>query len=147
LVSAGIQCRHQLVPILRVRLQHDETAASSTRYLARYRVRFNKHHYILKLGRRNPACDALLGGRGPIEQGRIPARNGSVSRILARSTRKNIEPQVDPKLLRPTDEPIIWGDCTKMKLATGWQQGISLDQTIDDMLAYWRQKPDTALEV
>ncbi len=70
-----------------------------------------------------------------------------MSRILARSTRKNIEPQVDPKLLRPTDEPIIWGDCTKMKLATGWQQGISLDQTIDDMLAYWRQKPDTALEV
>ncbi len=147
MAAAGVRCRYQPTPVLGVRQQHDETAASGARYLARHRVRFSKHHYILKLGRRNPACYALLGGRGPVEQARIPARNGSVSRILARSTRKNIEPQVDPKFLRPTDEPIIWGDCTKMKLATGWQQGISLDQTIDDMLAYWRQKPDTALDV
>jgi len=70
-----------------------------------------------------------------------------LSRVLQRSTRKNIEAQVDPMLLRPTDEPIIWGDCTKIKIATGWQQGIPLDQTIDDMLAYWRQKPDGALVV
>ena len=68
-------------------------------------------------------------------------------RVLQRATRSDIIPEVDPKLLRPTDEPIIWADCTKLKAATGWEPTISLDQTIDDMLSYWRQKPDRALVV
>src|SRR5262249_55574115 len=63
-----------------------------------------------------------------------------LSRVLQRSTKSNIVPEVDPQLVRPTDEPIIWADCTKLKLATGWEPAISLDQTIDDMLSYWRQK-------
>jgi GDP-4-dehydro-6-deoxy-D-mannose reductase len=70
-----------------------------------------------------------------------------LSRVLERATRSDIVPEVDPKLLRPTDEPIIWADCTKIKAATGWEPAISLDQTIDDMLSYWRQKPDRALVV
>lgn len=47
---------------------------------------------------------------------------------------------VDPKLLRPTDEKIIVGDVTKIKTDTGWKQEISIEQTIADMLDYWRQK-------
>jgi GDP-4-dehydro-6-deoxy-D-mannose reductase len=70
-----------------------------------------------------------------------------LARVLQRSTRRDIEPEVDPKLLRPTDEPIIWADCSKLKLATGWEPEISLDQTIEDMLVYWRRKPDLALAV
>jgi len=70
-----------------------------------------------------------------------------LSRVLQRATRTDLVPEVDPKLLRPTDEPIIWADCTKLKLATGWEPAISLDQTIDDMLNYWRQKPERALVV
>ena len=48
----------------------------------------------------------------------------------------NIE--VDPQLLRPTDERIIVGDVTKLKTATGCSQNIPMKQTISDMLAYWR---------
>ena len=70
-----------------------------------------------------------------------------VSRVLQRATRTDIVPEVDPNLLRPTDEPIIWADCSKLKPATGWEPAISLDQTIEDMIAYWRQKPDLALVV
>jgi len=70
-----------------------------------------------------------------------------LSRVLQRATRSDIVHGIDPKLLRPTDEPIIWADCTKLKLATGWEPAISLDQTIDDMLTYWRQKPERALVV
>ena len=70
-----------------------------------------------------------------------------LSRVLQLATRSDIIPEVDPKLLRPTDEPIIWADCTKLKAATRWEPTISLDQTIDDMLSYWRQKPDRALVV
>lgn len=48
--------------------------------------------------------------------------------------------EVDPKLLRPTDETIIFGDSAKFKDATGWQQEIPIEKTIEDMLKYWRVK-------
>jgi GDP-4-dehydro-6-deoxy-D-mannose reductase len=70
-----------------------------------------------------------------------------LGRVLHYAKRKDIRAEVDPKLMRPTDEPIIWGDCTKLKEATGWQTAIPLDQTIEDMLRYWREKPDSALMV
>jgi GDP-4-dehydro-6-deoxy-D-mannose reductase len=70
-----------------------------------------------------------------------------LARVLRRATRAGIVAETDPKLLRPTDEPVIWADCTKLKLATAWQPAISLDQTIEDMLLYWRRKPDFALVV
>ena len=47
--------------------------------------------------------------------------------------------EVDPALLRPTDERIIVGDITKLKAATGWHQKISMRQTVADMLDYWRK--------
>lgn len=47
--------------------------------------------------------------------------------------------EVDPELLRPTDERIIVGDVTKLKAATGWSQKIMMKQTIADMLEYWRK--------
>jgi GDP-mannose 4,6-dehydratase len=43
----------------------------------------------------------------------------------------------DPKLLRPTDEPIIFGDSQKFQRETGWQQEIPLEKTLGDMLVYW----------
>jgi GDP-4-dehydro-6-deoxy-D-mannose reductase len=70
-----------------------------------------------------------------------------LSQVLRRATRPDIIAETDPSLLRPTDEPVIWADCSKIKAATGWEPVISLDQTIDDMLSYWRQKPDPALIV
>lgn len=48
--------------------------------------------------------------------------------------------QVDPALLRPSDEPIIYGDSSKLKRDTGWQQQFSLEQTIGDMLIYLQSK-------
>lgn len=53
----------------------------------------------------------------------------------------NIHPEiiVDPKLLRPTDEKIIFGDNTRLKSHTGWQQKIPIETTIKDMLEYWRK--------
>ena len=49
------------------------------------------------------------------------------------------EIKVDPKLLRPTDERIIIGNVEKLKRDTGWSQKISMEQTITDMLDYWRK--------
>ena len=44
----------------------------------------------------------------------------------------------DPDLLRPTDEPIIWGSTARFEAATGWKPTIPLEQTLADMLEYWR---------
>jgi len=48
--------------------------------------------------------------------------------------------KVDPLLLRPSDERVIFGDSTKLIRATGWSQQVSLEQTIGDMMDYWRHK-------
>lgn len=45
---------------------------------------------------------------------------------------------VDPALIRPTDEKIIVGNVEKIKNDTGWIQQIPMEQTIEDMLDYWR---------
>lgn len=49
------------------------------------------------------------------------------------------EISVDEKLLRPTDERIIIGNVDKLKRDTGWSQKISMEQTVSDMLDYWRK--------
>ncbi len=45
----------------------------------------------------------------------------------------------DLSLIRTTDEPIIYGDSSKFKQSTGWQQEISLEKTLKDMLEHWRE--------
>ncbi len=59
--------------------------------------------------------------------------------LILKETNINPEIIVDPKLLRPIDEKIIYGDNTKLKSHTGWQQKIPIETTIKDMIAYWRQ--------
>ncbi len=46
--------------------------------------------------------------------------------------------EVDPALLRPTDERIIVGNIEKLQHDTGWEQKIPMEQTVADMLDYWR---------
>lgn len=60
--------------------------------------------------------------------------------IIEKQIGHEFEIYIEPKLLRPTDEKIIVGDVTKLKRDTGWEQKISMEQTIADMLAYWRSK-------
>jgi len=60
--------------------------------------------------------------------------------LLRELTDVNFEIFQDPKLIRPTDEPIIYGDSTKFKEKADWQQKIELKQTLKDMLDYWRMK-------
>ena len=46
----------------------------------------------------------------------------------------------DQSLLRPTDEPIIYGDSTKLKHDTGWKQQFTLEETVTDMFEYLKRK-------
>lgn len=58
--------------------------------------------------------------------------------ILRKLVNFEFEIWQDSKLLRSTDEPIIFGDSSKFKNETGWKQEIPLEKTLKDMLEHWR---------
>ena len=45
----------------------------------------------------------------------------------------------DPSLLRPVDLPVLRGDNGKLCDDTGWVPEIPIEQTLRDLLQYWRQ--------
>ena len=51
-----------------------------------------------------------------------------------------IEVREDPARLRPSDVPILLGDCSKFHAITGWKPTIPFEQTLGDMLEYWRAR-------
>jgi GDP-mannose 4,6-dehydratase len=59
--------------------------------------------------------------------------------IIKQYTTTKFDVKIDPDLLRPTDEPVIYGNSSKLKELTDWKQVYSLDDTIRDMLDYWRK--------
>jgi GDP-4-dehydro-6-deoxy-D-mannose reductase len=44
----------------------------------------------------------------------------------------------DPAWYRPNDVPLLLGDPQRLHDELGWTPRIPLDQTIDDLLEYWR---------
>ena len=67
-------------------------------------------------------------------------RMDDIVRMIEREIGHKLERCVDQQLLRPTDERVIVGDITKIKRDTGWMQEIPMQQTVHDMLEYWRKK-------
>lgn len=61
--------------------------------------------------------------------------------LLARA-RIPIRVEVDPARLRPNDIPVLVGDPSRLRAATGWTPQIPFDQMLADLLDYWRQKSD-----
>lgn len=57
--------------------------------------------------------------------------------ILRNLINFDFEVYQDPALLRPTDEPIIYGSSQKFQDETNWKQVIPLEKTLKDMLDYW----------
>lgn len=50
-----------------------------------------------------------------------------------------LEVQFDAARARPSDLPIIYGDYSKFQQATGWEPQIPLEQSLHDLLDYWRE--------
>lgn len=48
--------------------------------------------------------------------------------------------EVDPARLRPSDVPILLADSSKFVSLTGWKPRIPFEQTLRDLLDYWRGK-------
>jgi GDP-4-dehydro-6-deoxy-D-mannose reductase len=46
--------------------------------------------------------------------------------------------ETDPERLRPSDNPVLVGDARKLRALTGWAPRIPFEQTMRDLLEYWR---------
>ena len=66
-------------------------------------------------------------------------RMSEVVALIEKISRTKFQIETDKNLLRPTDEPIIYGDSTKLKTATGWKQEFSLEDTIRNMFEYLKR--------
>jgi len=54
-----------------------------------------------------------------------------------------VEIRVDPERLRPADVPVLVGSPARLQAATGWEPRVSLDQSLADLLQYWRERVAT----
>ncbi len=53
---------------------------------------------------------------------------------------KEIRVETDPERLRRVDADLQVPDCRKFKAHTGWEPEISFEQTMAELLDYWRKK-------
>lgn len=54
--------------------------------------------------------------------------------------RTPITVEQDPSRMRPSDVTLLWANVDKFKAKTGWEPTIPFEQTMADLLAYWRQR-------
>lgn len=66
-------------------------------------------------------------------------RVGDLLDALVRQSKAAIEVRTDPARLRPNDVPILLGDPGRLERDTGWKPRIPIEQTLSDLLDYWRQ--------
>lgn len=63
-----------------------------------------------------------------------------LNQLVALSTRKGIAVERDPQRMRPSDVPVLVGDSSKFRRATGWVPTIAFETTLRDCLEYWRSR-------
>jgi GDP-4-dehydro-6-deoxy-D-mannose reductase len=66
-------------------------------------------------------------------------RVGELLEALTRRARVKVEVRVDARRVRPLDNPVVLGDPARVREETGWQPRIPIEQTLEDLLAFWRK--------
>jgi GDP-4-dehydro-6-deoxy-D-mannose reductase len=63
-----------------------------------------------------------------------------LDRLLALA---GVAPEVRQRteMVRPTEQPAVRADATKLRRETGWEPRFTLDRTLADTLEYWRKQP------
>jgi GDP-4-dehydro-6-deoxy-D-mannose reductase len=67
--------------------------------------------------------------------GRSVSGEEILAKLLAELKLTDVHPKVDESLFRPSDTPELYGDNTRLKINTGWEPQIPLEQTIKDFVA------------
>ena len=71
--------------------------------------------------------------------GRAITMRELLDRLIARA-RVPVTVKIDPARYRPNDAPLLLGDPRRLHDELGWAPMIPLEQTLDDLLEYWRHK-------
>jgi GDP-4-dehydro-6-deoxy-D-mannose reductase len=58
--------------------------------------------------------------------------------VVARA-RVSVTIEPDPQRLRPNDTPLLLGDLSRIRTTTGWTPHVPIEQTLADLLDYWRR--------
>jgi GDP-4-dehydro-6-deoxy-D-mannose reductase len=66
-------------------------------------------------------------------------RVGDLLDALVSQSRISIEVRTDPARLRPNDMPVVLGNPSRLEHDTGWRPRLTIEQTLSDLLDYWRQ--------
>jgi GDP-4-dehydro-6-deoxy-D-mannose reductase len=70
-------------------------------------------------------------------------RVGELLDIAIGLAKVKVEVRQVPRLMRPSDERIIFGDTNKIRRDTGWKPQHSIQQTLASMLEYWDRSPNS----
>ena len=60
--------------------------------------------------------------------------------LISKSSRKDIALHPDPRRQRPSDVPFSFGSNQKLKSFIDWNPKIPYEQSLEDLLEYWRSK-------
>jgi len=91
-------------------------------------------YYLLVTANPQPGAYYNIGGSHSCTIGDM------LRHLLSNSTRKDIEVKVDPARLRPIDADLQVPDTRKFQSHTGWKPEIPFEQTMRDLLEYWRER-------
>ena len=89
--------------------------------------------YVLALERGTPGAVYNIGS----------SRSHTIREILdtlLRLSRCSVRVEVDAKYLRPSDVREAVCDCRRLHADTGWEPTIGLEQSLRDVLDYWRER-------
>jgi GDP-4-dehydro-6-deoxy-D-mannose reductase len=70
----------------------------------------------------------------------ISHRVGDILEMLVALAGVRVTIAQDSTRMRPTDNPVVLGDRTRILAEVGWQPEIPIDRTLADLLGYWRQR-------
>jgi GDP-4-dehydro-6-deoxy-D-mannose reductase len=63
---------------------------------------------------------------------------GELAPTFIARARRPVSIVQDPARFRPNDQPLLVGDHTRLTTDTGWRPEIPFEETVDDLLEYWR---------
>lgn len=72
-------------------------------------------------------------------------RIGDILEGLLSRAQTKIEVRRDPARYRPHDSPLVLGDRSRLTNELGWTPRIPIEETLTDLLEYWRQTVRTTL--
>jgi GDP-4-dehydro-6-deoxy-D-mannose reductase len=111
---------------------------------------------VLRLGNLDPERDVMdvrdtvRAYRAMVESARpgIPynvcggraIRIGDLVDLFRVRARVTVTIEQDPTKMRPSDVPRLWGSHDRLTEETGWRPSLPLEQTVDDLLEWWRTR-------